>query len=526
MKKTYFTIQDVLHSSWAGLTAREETKTDRVFRSTRLEDSVYADLRDGDAGMDQLETEAGEKLTTFPALVRDVYQSFYSLNPRRNEDAALSSTARRFNRQILNRMMEGEDYPTIKTVCEGHDLPAYEAAAEFVSQTAGELDDLLSRFGGDTGTLKTLEKLKYSEQQAQKELAALLERLKASGSGNKTLENAVIDAANRAESKSRQVEAVEKLVDASTARNREAVAALVASAGKAAAEKALEVRTLIGAWSDQPGNLGRTEANLALLDHVRKNPALREISRYLGRFREIIAQGKRNGYAYGRGEKYALELGNSLSRSLTSELAMLASPLTTPLFLRKYQRKQIKQYQRREPVCRGMGDIIVCLDESGSTKGDAAAWGKAVALALLDIAAEKGRNFALIHFSGPGSSKTDLFLPGQYTAAQKLAAAETFLDGGTDFATPLREAIALMETGEFEKADIVFLTDGQCELAQEVQNRLSAKRNALGFTVTGILLDSLWPGKASGLEPFCQKLYRTSELLGEEIVRDIVSNRT
>lgn len=78
------------------------------------------------------------------------------------------------------------------------------------------------------------------------------------------------------------------------------------------------------------------------MERVRASEALRDVSRYLGRFREIFAQGKRNGYAYGRGEKYSLELGNDLSRALTSELAMLAAPETLPLFLRKYQRRQIK----------------------------------------------------------------------------------------------------------------------------------------------------------------------------------------
>ena len=46
--------------------------------------------------------------------------------------------------------------------------------------------------------------------------------------------------------------------------------------------------------------------NTELLQKVRQNPALLEISKHLGRFREIFAQGKRNGYAYGRGETYAL----------------------------------------------------------------------------------------------------------------------------------------------------------------------------------------------------------------------------
>ena len=47
-----------------------------------------------------------------------------------------------------------------------------------------------------------------------------------------------------------------------------------------------------------------------------------------------------------------------------------------------------------------MGDIICCLDESSSTEGEAAAWGKAVAMTLLEIAAESRRRFALIHFAG------------------------------------------------------------------------------------------------------------------------------
>lgn len=49
------------------------------------------------------------------------------------------------------------------------------------------------------------------------------------------------------------------------------------------------------------------------------------------------------------GVKPTLELGNNLSRALTSELAMLATPETIPLFLRKYQQKRSKQYRRREP---------------------------------------------------------------------------------------------------------------------------------------------------------------------------------
>lgn len=527
MLKPYRTIDDVLRSPWAAAEQHgAQPSTDRVLRSTKLEDSIYADLRDGDDGLEQAEGEAAKKLPSFPALSRDVFQSFYSLMPRRNDNDLLSTAARKFNGPILEHITQSEDYPTLKAVCEGRELPAYEAASEFVARTAGELDSLLSSIGGEKNALNTLEKLENAENAARKELAALLERMRAAKEHDPLLERSIVDTANQAEGKRRQVEAVGKLVDTNAAKSSEDVAGLVAGAVSAAAEKAQEVQAIIGAWSDEPGNLEKSEANAELLTLVRKSPVLWDISKYLGRFREIFAQGKRNGYVYGRGEKYSLELGRDLSRALTSELAMLASPQTMPLFLRKYQRGQIKQYQRREPIYRGMGDIICCLDESDSTEGDPAAWGKAVALTLLEIAADSGRCFALIHFSGPGSFRTDIFRPGGYTMADKVDAAETFLGGGTDFQTPMNDALRLMDEESLENADIVFITDGECALPDAYVERLQAEQSARRFTVTGVLLDKGGPGMAFSLEPFCQNIYRTSELLGDEIVREIVAKRT
>ena len=391
MKKYFRTIQSVIDSRWgnfqyAGTPAAQ--KTDRVLQSSKLEDCIYCDLSRDDENLEAIQQEATPKLHSFSALSRDIFQSFYSLFPKRTDADRLTAEAQKFNAKLLDHVTEDADYPTIKSICEGRELPAYEAASEFTAK--------------------------------------------------------------------------------------------------------------IG--------------------------ALLEISKHLGRFREIFAQGKRNGYAYGRGETYALELGNDLSRAIGSEFAMLASPQTLPLFVKKYQQRRLKQYRRREPVHKGMGDIICCLDESGSTRGDAAAWGKAVALTLLDIAAENRRKFALIHFAGSSECKVDVFLPGQYSVQDKMNAAETFLDGGTNFKRPLDEAIQLMDTG-FENADIVFLTDGLCKLPEDYLAKLHKEQAARKFTVTGILLDAGTPGMAFSLTLFCQKIYRTSELTGDEIVRSLVAQR-
>ena len=403
-------------------------------------------------------------------------------------------------------------------------LPAYEAAAEFTDRAAEELDGLLSELGGDKGALNTLEKLETARDAAAEELAKLLSA-QATGETTETDKQELINAANRLDSKQRQMEAVSQMLDTTMLRQTDTVDLAVSAAVQAATVRAQEVQSIIGAWSDEPLNMRRTPENLALLKKVRQSTTLKDISKYLGRFREIFAQAKKNSYGYGRGETYSLELGNNLSRALTSELAMLATPETIPLFLRKYQQKQIKQYRRREPIYKGMGDIICCLDESSSTEGEAAAWGKAVAMTLLEIAAESHRSFALIHFAGGSSCQVDIFRPGEYTLEDKLSAAETFLGGGTNFERPVREAIRLMDTEGFEKADVVFITDGECELSVACQQELQTAQVAYHFTVTGILLDEGQADMDFSLKPFCQKIYRTSELTGDAVVQSVISLR-
>lgn len=526
MKRWYRTIDDVLQSRWSSLTpVQHPEKTDRVLKSTKLEDQIYADLRSDDDTLTELEQSLQQKLASFPALSRDVFQSFYSLMPRRNDPDTLSVAARKFHTKILDHMVQDEDYGALKTICEGRELPAYEAASEFVSRISDQLDDLLAEIGGKDTSLHTLQKLTDAQEQAQQELAEMLKRMQASKARNSTLEQSIVQMANRLESKTQQVEAVAKLIDTSSAQHKAEIATAIGAATKSACEKAEEVRNIIGAWSDDPANLERNTVNTSLLDAVRSSETLQRVAKHLGRFREIIAQGRRNGYAYGRGEKYALELGNDLSRALSSEFAMLASPQTAPLFLKKYQQRQLKQYRRRAPVRKGMGDIICCFDESSSTRGDPAAWGKAVALALLDIAAGNGRKFALIHFAAYDSCRVDLFLPGQYTVEDKMNTAEFFLGGGTNFERPLQEAIRPMETQNFENADIIFLTDGQCALSEACTSQLKAHQATHHFTVTGILLDANSPGMEFSLEPFCQNIYRTSEIVGDEIIHTIVSHR-
>ena len=436
MRKIFRTINEVLNSGiLTKRKASETAKLDRILKSTRLEDKLYADLRKNDKHMDSIEAGCVDKLPSFPSLTRDIYQSFYSLGVRRNDENELSDTAKRFNSHILGTVMACDEYPSIKSICEGKQLPAYDAATEFITKISGNLDNLLREAGGESDKLDTLEKLGLQENKLMRELDELMNG-RDQCDLNPELDRKIIHKANKAASKSQQVEAVGRQVRDNLTKNQESVCAVVSQAVQSAKDKADETATAIAMWGVDDNGVSpeQMEINREVVNRVRNSPTLTEVAKHLGRFREMVAKVRKNGYAYGRGEKYTLELGNDLNRVLTSEFSMLAVPATIPLFLRKYQRKGLQQYKRREPIYKGCGDIIICLDESSSTRADAP-WGKAVALALLDIAMADSRKFALIHFSGKGSYKADIFLPGQYGTADVFAAAEAFLGGCTDFVT-------------------------------------------------------------------------------------------
>lgn len=63
MLKPYQTIEDVLASPWARQPQAERMeRTDRVLRSTKLENNIYHDLRAEDTAMDEINRTVTEQL--------------------------------------------------------------------------------------------------------------------------------------------------------------------------------------------------------------------------------------------------------------------------------------------------------------------------------------------------------------------------------------------------------------------------------------------------------------------------------
>ena len=306
---------------------------------------------------------------------------------------------------------------------------------------------------------------------------------------------------------------------------RPVLARYTGDALSAAYEKILETSALLDSFGTGEGSGLGMEENKGLFQTVRENPNLLEISRLLGKYRQITARKRANDYYYGIGEKYDMESGNNIFACLPTELAFLAVPGTQPLFLKKYAAGELLQYKTRTPIVKGDGDKIVCIDESGSTRA-LRDWAKAFALAVVDMASQKKRKCAVVHFSSADEIHTDLFSPGKYTPESLLRCAQHFFGGGTNFESPLRECLRLLDC-ELKNAEILFITDGRCRISSDFAEFFAREKQKRRIILTSILLDGPEGDKTIGesLLPFSDQIYYSSDMVPDEIAADILGNR-
>ena len=503
MKYRFTSREQVLQSPLFDFSAPADPLlfSDRCTHSTRLEDMVYHDLRGADKAAYNL--------------LQDTFQMLYTHKLDLVEPEKQTTYAREFSRYMLLRLTMDGGYPELKATCTGNDNAAYEAAVTFTTAIADQMKQLAQSIGKKLVALQHLEKMHRMAFAKLRRLADL----------QLADDSELIAEACETASTAEQIRAVTQIIRDKLHQMRGDTEQVVADAIHKAQEAAKLVCDAQICWGNTAGDGKTMVYDAALMQRVRNNNMLKNITRQLGRMKELLSDLRKNAYAYGRGEKYSLTLGRNLNDLISGELGLLAAPETTPLFIRRYNAKGLRQYARRDMVRKGRGDIIVCLDESQSMEGEPTEWSKALALAMQDICAHEGRKFALVHFSSSDELKTDLFLPGQYSTDDLLSAAEHFFNGGTNFDAPMQEAFRIVDSNGFEDADIVFITDGRCRISDDLAETIQLKQREKHCSVVGLLLDMEEPGMSFSLEKFCERVYRLSELTNDAIEQDLFAKQ-
>lgn len=487
---------------------RPSASSERLLNTTRLTDLIYRSFSYEDV---YFGSKRKDKPINAEALAADLFGALFSPVIRRKDTASVNLRERTFNKPIFDNVLTDDRFDTLKKLCEDKELISYEAASSF----AKALDNALEH-KPYTPKVYYLEIIESLSSQAESTINQI-RQLKICG---KT-EN-LMPLYRRVKAKLSQIENLKEKLKEDALLYFESICPDINTALEKAVETATEAHCIMSAWGSDSGEIKNNPCNRELIDHVKNSEELLRIAKSLGKYREIIADKRKNGFSYGRGEKYDLTFGNDISNCLSSELGLLGTPETEILFMRKYEQKRLQQYRKRTEIIKGKGDMIVLVDESGSTRS-VQAWAKAFALAMLDIAAKDNRKFAMVHFASASNVKTDLFEPGHYTSADVLSAAEQFFGGGTDFESPLNEAISLMEKG-YEEADITIITDGECRISEEFAERFCNTMRKYKATVTGILLDKNGPCGES-LTPFCDKIYHSKEITEDAIAVQILNKK-
>ncbi len=236
----------------------------------------------------------------------------------------------------------------------------------------------------------------------------------------------------------------------------------------------------------------------------------------VGRFKRLAISTQKTKVKHTPTEVFDVKIGQDLEKVLPTEILALNHPLLKYEFYERWAEGKLLQYEVKGKEKEGRGPVIICCDNSGSMAGSKELWSKAVALALLEISKLQKRSFACIHFGGKDDPIKIIEAPkGQASFDKVMEIGQYFLNGGTDFMKPLTEAVALIEKQEFRKADVVFVTDGECAVTDEFLAEFKAVKKQKEFKVISVLVD-IGSTSPTAVQEFSDDIQFVSELSSEE----------
>lgn len=236
----------------------------------------------------------------------------------------------------------------------------------------------------------------------------------------------------------------------------------------------------------RPG--GDVDEKVRLAALLKKNEKLRRLGAMAGRMRRIAMIKRRTRSAHARDEVSDIERGNDLSRVLPSELVKLTDPALALDFARGFVEGTLAQYKLRGSERQGRGPVVVCLDSSGSMEGEREVWSKAVALALLQLAAADKRRCRIVQFDD-GVRRVDDFAPGKVDGRAVMEAMAPFFGGGTNFEQPLTKAMeAINDDVGLRQADVILITDGEAEVTDAFRASWAEARRKHEVTVFAVAI--------------------------------------
>jgi hypothetical protein len=255
-----------------------------------------------------------------------------------------------------------------------------------------------------------------------------------------------------------------------------------------AAEDGENVHNVAGAFGlDNPESREEHEQLKDLLDALDDQPALYRIMELAGRLGRIAEDKARYNLIKNRGKREGVERGGDVKRAVLKDLALFANPRSRALGLLKVASEDLLLHKRETHEPMGRGPVIFCADMSGSMTSASEEWvsptgnelsrlewTKALLLSMARYACIQRREFMVIWWDDTINHVNHYPVGSPPTALLKELKVQAW--GGTDFIKPLVRAINEIDSNpNFEKADIIFLTDGEPANGTGLMTRTGAR---------------------------------------------------
>ena len=272
------------------------------------------------------------------------------------------------------------------------------------------------------------------------------------------------------------------------------------------------------------------EERLKMAERLR-TPAMKELADMIGRMKRFAMGQQAQKVSNVEHEPVDVETGNSLRHLLGSEYALLDDEDLEWEFYRRYVDAEMLQYKLQGTEKAGKGPIVACIDKSYSMSGRPFTWALGVAEGLRRICQEQERDFYALFFGNNEDRHRFDFPSGAADFSKVLEFLSATANGGTQFDGVLEEALARVSNqydSGLEKADIVFITDGQARLSDQWLADFNAEKERIGCRVFGVYIGGAndmygaGRGPAQLLEQFSDLVIPVAELR-TDAVGDIFS---
>lgn len=490
--------------------------------------AVYRTLREDSPSLRALEESGGALVPRFDALLQDLFCSLFKYNVifQREQEVAPSAA---LNRQLVSALHHGELGQLLR---EATILDESKAGLATVLLGEGALRLLKAEKPLTRRDLLDLWNIQKQEEIVQEKINEandakdLTQDVTKQGDLSKETKDLIEQAANKLASEARAEEArlrqqTKQLKEDLTRTQKEIEARFLKEAitvtknlDEANQEAESWSRTIGGGYQSSPGR------QIELGKHLAGNEKLKKLVQMVGRMKEHALALRRKIFERTNEEVFEVGLGAEVSRLLPYELISLHHPLLRKDFTRRFVENELQQYALRGIEEKGKGPVVVCLDGSSSMMGDKEIWAKALTLTLLEIARRQRRLFRSICFSSADTPLRILDLNPreryevEMTTVMELA--EYFPGGGTDFETPLNAALECLKQSRFKRGDIVFITDGECQVQPEWAEQFRTDKEELGFSLFSILID-VGSSSVNVLKEFSDRITTVSRLTSEGV---------